>query len=60
MKYGLRVIADPGEWTEIGVAGAVSMGALVSRPSFRPSVPYAGMLVVMDGVHIIMREFDKH
>jgi len=58
-KYGLRVAADPGEWVEIGVAGAASMGVLMSRPSFRPSMPYAGMLIIMDGVHIIMREFDK-
>mmetsp|Transcript_18686 Transcript_18686/g.30973 ORF Transcript_18686/g.30973 Transcript_18686/m.30973 type:complete len:200 (-) Transcript_18686:84-683(-) len=59
VKYGLRVAVNPGEWTEIGVAGAISMGALMSRPAFRPSMPYAGMLVVMDGVQIVMREWDK-
>jgi hypothetical protein len=59
VKYGLRVTADPGEWGEIGIAGAVSLGALMSKPAFRPSMPYASMLVIMDGVHIVMREFEK-
>ena len=59
VKYGLRVAVDPGEFSEIGLAGAVSMGALMSKPAFRPSIPYASMLIIMDGVHIVMREFDK-
>ena len=59
VKYGLRVAVDPGEFSEIGLAGAVSMGALMSKPAFRPSMPYASMLIIMDGVHIVMREFDK-
>jgi hypothetical protein len=39
VRYGFRVMANPGEWTEIGVAGAISMGALMSRPALRPSMP---------------------
>jgi hypothetical protein len=58
LKYGLRVAVDPGEWAEIGMAGVVSMGALMSKPAFRPSMPYASMLIIMDGVHIVMREFN--
>ena len=58
VKYGLRVAAQPGEWGEIGIAGAVSLGTLMSRPALRPSMPYASMLVIMDGVHIVMREFN--
>ncbi|KAL3937711.1 MAG: hypothetical protein SGBAC_007238 [Bacillariaceae sp.] len=58
VKYGLRVAAQPGEWGEIGIAGAISLGTLMSRPALRPSMPYASMLVIMDGVHIVMREFN--
>lgn len=58
VKYGLRVAVSPGEWGEIGMAGAISLGALMSRPALRPSMPYASMLVIMDGVHIVMREFN--
>lgn len=58
LRYGIRVTADPGEWGEIGLAGVVSLGALMSQPAFRPSMPYASMLVIMDGVHIIMRQWD--
>jgi hypothetical protein len=59
LKYGLHVALDPGEFTEIGMAGLVSMGALLSQPAYRASMPYASMLIIMDSVHIIMREFDK-
>mmetsp|Transcript_35790 Transcript_35790/g.50713 ORF Transcript_35790/g.50713 Transcript_35790/m.50713 type:complete len:188 (+) Transcript_35790:81-644(+) len=60
IKYGLRVATQQqNEWTEIGVAGAISMGALLAKPAFRPSMPYAGMLIIMDGAHIVMREMDK-
>ena len=57
VKYGVRVVADPGEVPEILLAGAVSMGALASRPNLRPSMPYAAMLVGMDGLQMVMREF---
>lgn len=59
LRYGLRVAADPGEWAEIGIAGGISLGALMSQPKFRPSMPYATMLVFMDCVHIVMRHFDN-
>lgn len=59
MRYGLRVVANPGEWAEIGVAGAISMGALMSKPALRPSMPYAGMLIIMDSAQVIMRGLDK-
>ena len=55
VKYGLRVTADPGEVAETALAGVVSLGALMYRPAFRASLPYATMLVVMDGVQIFMR-----
>lgn len=54
IKYGVKVVADPGDATEIAVAGAASMGAIVSRPNARSSVPYAGMLVVMDAFNTYM------
>ena len=59
IKYGLRVVADPGEFTEIGIAGVLSMGALMSQPTYRPSLPYASMLIIMDSVHILMRDINK-
>lgn len=59
IKYGLRVVTDPGEFTEIGIAGVLSMGALMSQPAYRPSLPYASMLIIMDSVHILMRDINK-
>lgn len=59
LKYGLRVVADPGEAGEIIVAGACSMGALMSQPAYRPFMPYGSMLIIMDIAHIVMREMDK-
>mmetsp|Transcript_95786 Transcript_95786/g.265979 ORF Transcript_95786/g.265979 Transcript_95786/m.265979 type:complete len:210 (-) Transcript_95786:36-665(-) len=58
LRYGVRVAADPGEWVEIGLAGAVSLGAVMSQPALRPSLPYASMLIFMDCVHIVMRQFN--
>jgi hypothetical protein len=55
----LHISLNPGEFAEIGLAGLVSMGALLSQPAYRASMPYASMLIIMDSVHIIMREFDK-
>lgn len=55
VKYGIRVLADPGDVTEIVVAGAVSVGALTYRPAFRASMPYAFMLIFMDGVNLVMK-----
>jgi len=59
IKYGLRVTMDPGEAAEIVVGGAVSMGALMAKPQFRPFMPYGSMLIIMDVAHIVMREMDK-
>ena len=57
VKYGVRVALDPGEYAEIALATAISMGGLVSRPNFRPAVPYASMLIMMDSFHLVMRQF---
>lgn len=54
-KYGLRVAVDPGEIPEIVLAAGLSLSALAYKPSFRPSVPYAVMLVGMDSFNLIMR-----
>lgn len=59
LKYGVRVALDPGDYSEIGLAAAISMGGLVSRPNFRPAVPYATMLIFMDSFHLVMRDFRK-
>jgi hypothetical protein len=59
LKYGIRVAAEPGDVVEIAGAGAVSLGALISKPSYRASLPYASMLIIMDGVHTFMRDFNK-
>lgn len=55
-KYGIRVAADPGEFVEIGIAGAASMGVLAYRPAWRANMPYAGMLIVMDAVNHAMKK----
>jgi hypothetical protein len=56
IKYGIRVSLDPGDIPEIGMAGAASMGGLMYFPAYRASVPYAAMLVGMDGVNHFMRK----
>ena len=56
VKYGIRVTLDPGELSEIGMASVVSCGALMSRPAWRPSMPYSVMLIFMDSVHYVMRQ----
>jgi hypothetical protein len=33
VKYGIHVTLDPGEFAEVGLAGAVSIGALMSKVS---------------------------
>jgi hypothetical protein len=58
VKYGIRVALDPGEYSEIIMAGGISLGALMSKPSFRPAMPYASMLILMDSVHLVMRQFE--
>jgi hypothetical protein len=56
LKYGLKVTLDPGDVGEIGVAGAASVGTLFARPAWRPNIPYALMLVAMDGFNLYMRK----
>ncbi len=56
VKYGIRVLCDPGVWYEMAGAGAISIGALSIRPNTRASVPYAGMLVGMDAFSNYMKE----
>lgn len=31
VKYGIHISLDPGEFTEVGLAGAISIGALMSK-----------------------------
>jgi hypothetical protein len=59
IKYGIRVALDPGDYSEVGLAAAVSMGGLMAKPNFRPAVPYASMLIMMDSFHLVMRDFRK-
>eukprot|EP00586_Coscinodiscus_wailesii_P019317 CAMPEP_0172498694 /NCGR_PEP_ID=MMETSP1066-20121228/116021_1 /TAXON_ID=671091 /ORGANISM="Coscinodiscus wailesii, Strain CCMP2513" /LENGTH=214 /DNA_ID=CAMNT_0013272079 /DNA_START=46 /DNA_END=690 /DNA_ORIENTATION=- len=56
LKYGVELVADPGEYTQIAIAGAVSMGALVAKPALRSSLPYAGMLIAMETFNVVMRD----
>lgn len=56
MKYGLKVSVDPGEVSEICLAGIAGVGTLYSQPRWRPNVPYAIMLVIMDGANLYMRK----
>jgi hypothetical protein len=53
-KYGIKVAAnEPGH-----VAGAaiISTSALLYKPAWRPSMPYAIMLIAMDCIHVYMRK----
>lgn len=59
VKYGLRAWADPGEYTEVAVAGVITIGGMMVKPVTRPSIPYAAMLIFMDAIHIYMRDMDK-
>jgi len=56
VRYGIRVLADPGEYSEIAIAGATSLGIMMAKPTTRASLPYASMLVLMDGVNTYMNE----
>jgi len=58
LKYGLRVTLDPGEFSEIAMAAPVALGALFYKPANRQAMPYASMLILMDGVNIYMRKTD--
>jgi len=56
LKYGIRVVGDPGQVSEIFGAGVLSVGAMMVKPATRASIPYAGMLVAMDSFSLYMRE----
>jgi len=56
IKYGIRVVQDPGDYPEIFAAGIISLGGMYYKPFTRPSVPYAAMLVAMDVFHVYMRD----
>lgn len=56
VKYGTEVIAEPGEYTQIAVAGMISCGALMYKPALRSSLPYAGMLIGMEAFNVFMRD----
>lgn len=56
VKYGIMVLFEPGEIAEIVGAGALSLGALAYKPAYRASMPYAAMLVIMDGAQLYMRK----
>ena len=54
LMYGVRVTLDPGEISEIGIAGTSFKGALMYKPAYRASMPYAVMLILMDGFNLMM------
>lgn len=56
LRYGIRVACDPGVVLEMVGSGALSIGALFSRPQFRPFIPYAGILIGMDAFSTYMKE----
>lgn len=58
IKYGTRVMANPGEYTEIAIAAPVILGGMMTQPALRPAMPYLSMLIIMDGVNIFMRNMD--
>jgi len=55
VKYGIRVVADPGDVPEILIASGISMGALAYKPAMRASMPYAAMLIFMDTLQMFMK-----
>ncbi|KAL7524298.1 hypothetical protein ACHAXR_001810 [Thalassiosira sp. AJA248-18] len=56
IKYGVRVLVDPGDAGEIGLGSVVALGGVVARREWRASLPYAVMLVGMDTFHVFMRD----
>mmetsp|Transcript_14178 Transcript_14178/g.34282 ORF Transcript_14178/g.34282 Transcript_14178/m.34282 type:complete len:229 (+) Transcript_14178:47-733(+) len=59
IKYGTRVLVDPGDAGEIGLGSVAALGGLFAKREWRASLPYAVMLVAMDGFHVMMREDGK-
>lgn len=56
VKYGVRVLVDPGDMGEIGVGSLVTLGGVFARREWRASLPYAVMMVGMDTFHIVMKD----
>mmetsp|Transcript_50892 Transcript_50892/g.99567 ORF Transcript_50892/g.99567 Transcript_50892/m.99567 type:complete len:221 (+) Transcript_50892:147-809(+) len=56
MKYGVRTVLDPGQFTEIALSGAGSLGVVMYKPNLRMYFPYAGMLVLMDAFQTATRD----
>mmetsp|Transcript_4305 Transcript_4305/g.8786 ORF Transcript_4305/g.8786 Transcript_4305/m.8786 type:complete len:237 (-) Transcript_4305:208-918(-) len=56
VKYGVRVLVDPGDVGEIGLGSVVGLGAVFAKREWRASLPYAVMLVGMDTFHVFMRD----
>ena len=59
IKYGARVLVDPGDAGEIGVGSLAALGGIMAKREWRVSMPYAVMLVAMDTFHVFMREDGK-
>jgi len=59
LKYGIRIFMNPGDYTEIGTAGIVSLGAISARSSTRAALPYTAMLIGMDAAHLVMRQMKE-
>jgi hypothetical protein len=59
VKYGARVLVDPGDAGEILAGGGATLGGIFARGEWRASLPYATMLVAMDSIHVFMREEGK-
>ena len=59
VKFGTRVLTDPGDVGEIGMAGAVTLGGVIAKKEWRASLPYAMMLVAMDSFHVFTRQEGK-
>ena len=56
IKYGTRILIDPGDAGEIGMGSLVALGGVVAKREWRASLPYAVMLVGMDGFHVFLRD----
>jgi hypothetical protein len=59
VKFGTRILTDPGDVGEIGMAGAMTLGGVFAKKEWRASLPYAMMLVAMDSFHVFTRQEGK-
>jgi hypothetical protein len=56
IKYGVRVLVDPGDGGEIGVGSLIALGGVFAKREWRASLPYAVMMVGMDTFHVVMKD----